>query len=604
MIKVFARFFLPMLLLLALVFYVIGVVETKHQLETAVIHGQAQIEVRQTNILNIVSPLIANNRYMSKSSLLHLNLTDSANRAKVLDDLMQFARVHRYFEQVRVIDTTGVEVMRINGFKDSIEVVSNQNLQDKNRRSYIKTAMTLKPDEFYVSPIELNREYDSLDIPYHAVARIISVITNDENNKRIGFFVTNISVENLMAALSTAQIADTAQVILLNYKGEGVFKQGNEVNYRFKDLSLSSSLEDTLPALWGAIKENTAGHVRYDNGVYVYKKLSLANRLLEKKSLDDISFSRPEHSELIIISYIPLSNNGILGGLAFEDQMLLLFLILVLIIGAVMLTYRKLREQKMYAEINNLNDELIKSQYALNTDRYKLENTVMELTRRNTQLKEFSHIISHNIRSPISGLTLLVDFLSQDQMTLTDEERQEITEKLVISTKTLNSLTEDLLETVSVLDQGELTVENLKLSKAIDKSKDILTEKILEANAAINVDTRAWDTIEYNRLYLESVVFNLLSNAIKYHDPKRKLIIDISTENIKGRKVLKMSDNGRGINLKWHGQNMFGLHKTFHRDVPGKGFGLFMTKTQIESMGGEIRVESEEGVGTTFIIVF
>ncbi len=603
MIKIFARFFLPVLLLLSLVFYIILMIEKRHQLNTAIINGTAQIEIREANILNIFTPLVASNNYMSRSSLLHSDFRDSTTKAEVLDDLSQFTKLHRYFEQVRIIDTLGKETMRINGFRDSLEVVPEEALQNKSHRDYFKTAMTLKTGEIYLSPIDLNKENNVIDIPYHAIARIISVIWDEEKNRKLGIFITNVSVENLMAAFTTARIADTVQIGLLNYKGEGVFRLKDDVQYYFKDIS-NYTLQDTLPELWRAIEKKPSGHLKTKDGVYVYSRFRLADLLNEGSSFEVMRFNRPGHSELILLTYIPIVSNNLLQVIPFENGILLLFLLLISLLAALMLSFRKHKEQKMYTQIGDLNDELIRSQYELNKDRLQLENTVKELSRRNTQLKEFSHIISHNIRSPIAGLTLLVDFLSGASNNLTDEERDEITEKLVISTKTLNDLAEDLLETVSILDEGELKMEELRLSAIIDKNKNILTNRIVEANATIKLDLEGWNTIEYNKLYLESIVFNLLSNAVKYRQPDRDLVVKITTEIENGKKVLKISDNGRGINMKWHGNNVFGLHKTFHRDIPGKGFGLFMTKTQIESLGGKISVESEEGVGSTFIIVF
>jgi sensor histidine kinase regulating citrate/malate metabolism len=62
-------------------------------------------------------------------------------------------------------------------------------------------------------------------------------------------------------------------------------------------------------------------------------------------------------------------------------------------------------------------------------------------------------------------------------------------------------------------------------------------------------------------------------------------------------------DNGLGIDLKKHGHRLFGLNNTFHRHPDSKGVGLYMTKTQIEAIGGSITVVSEEDKGTTFKII-
>jgi len=67
---------------------------------------------------------------------------------------------------------------------------------------------------------------------------------------------------------------------------------------------------------------------------------------------------------------------------------------------------------------------------------------------------------------------------------------------------------------------------------------------------------------------------------------------------------LLIKDNGLGINLEKHGEKLFGMYKTFHKNDDARGIGLFITKNQIESMGGSIEVESKVNVGTTFKINF
>jgi sensor histidine kinase regulating citrate/malate metabolism len=71
-----------------------------------------------------------------------------------------------------------------------------------------------------------------------------------------------------------------------------------------------------------------------------------------------------------------------------------------------------------------------------------------------------------------------------------------------------------------------------------------------------------------------------------------------------GQTELRASDNGRGIDMQLFGDELFGLHKTFHDHAEARGVGLFLVKTQIEATGGKITAESEVDKGTTFIIRF
>ncbi|MNE70964.1 Phytochrome-like protein cph1 [compost metagenome] len=103
---------------------------------------------------------------------------------------------------------------------------------------------------------------------------------------------------------------------------------------------------------------------------------------------------------------------------------------------------------------------------------------------------------------------------------------------------------------------------------------------------------------------MESIFHNLISNALKYKDGTRIPEIKIYTEIKNNCLFLHVKDNGLGIDLARHGDKIFGMHQVFHKHPNAKGIGLFMTKTQIESMDGKISVTSEVNVGTTFTVQF
>lgn len=67
---------------------------------------------------------------------------------------------------------------------------------------------------------------------------------------------------------------------------------------------------------------------------------------------------------------------------------------------------------------------------------------------------------------------------------------------------------------------------------------------------------------------------------------------------------MEVKDNGLGIDLKKHGENIFGIYQTFHSNNDSKGVGLYITKAQVVAMGGNIEVESTPDLGTIFTINF
>ena len=96
----------------------------------------------------------------------------------------------------------------------------------------------------------------------------------------------------------------------------------------------------------------------------------------------------------------------------------------------------------------------------------------------------------------------------------------------------------------------------------------------------------------------------LISNAIKYRSPERQLIVNIESYEEGNYSCLINKDNGLGIDLKKYRSRVFGLYNQFHDHVKGKGTGLYLVKAETEALGGNIQIESEVNIGTTFKIYF
>jgi PAS domain S-box-containing protein len=239
------------------------------------------------------------------------------------------------------------------------------------------------------------------------------------------------------------------------------------------------------------------------------------------------------------------------------------------------------------------------------TDRKKSElqlNKSFDLvTAQNKRLLNFSYIVSHNLRSHASNITSIVDFLSEAD---TLEERNEMIAHLKTVSLSLDETLNNLNDIISINTSINLIFEPLLLNAFIKRSIDVLSDQIVRKNAWIVNKVSNEIVINYNPAYIESIILNFLSNAIKYSHPDRQpeVIIDCVEEH--GKKVLIFQDNGIGIDLKKNGEKLFGLYKTFNGNADARGIGLFITKNQVEYMGGKIEVESELGKGTTFKIYF
>ncbi|BAO54199.1 ATP-binding protein [Nonlabens marinus] len=231
----------------------------------------------------------------------------------------------------------------------------------------------------------------------------------------------------------------------------------------------------------------------------------------------------------------------------------------------------------------------------------KLKNSNQILTNKNRQLSDFAQISAHNLRAPIGNLIFLSNFYKD-----TDDpaEKEELFGKVEVVAEHLDETIGILVDSLRIQNQIDLKKEFLYFENVLKTTKAILAGEILKTQAVITSDFSKAPSLEYHKVYMDSIFLNLIGNAIKYKALDRKPEIHISSKKTPKGIQLKVSDNGLGIDLKRQGKKIFGLHQTFHRHTNAKGIGLFMTKNQIESLGGTIEVESEPNKGSIFIINF
>ncbi|MFN5774313.1 PAS domain-containing protein, partial [Flavobacterium sp.] len=230
------------------------------------------------------------------------------------------------------------------------------------------------------------------------------------------------------------------------------------------------------------------------------------------------------------------------------------------------------------------------------------EQLIKELTQNNSDLKQFSYITSHNLRAPLSNLTGLLNLL--EDIEIEDYELKEILQGFSKSTQQLNDTVNDLVNIIIIKDSLAIDKEPIVIRDVFENIFNQLSFLISNLNPIIKLDVDKVNTLFLNRSYFESILLNLTTNALRYSDPCRQLKILVAAQNLGTETQITFKDNGLGIDLKRHRDKVFGLYQRFHDNPDSKGLGLYLVKSQVESMGGSITIDSEVGVGTTFTITF
>ena len=240
------------------------------------------------------------------------------------------------------------------------------------------------------------------------------------------------------------------------------------------------------------------------------------------------------------------------------------------------------------------------------TDEKKLEtekeHLIRELTQNNKDLKQFSYITSHNLRAPLSNLIGLLNLI--EDIPVDNPELEEIITGFTKSTHLLNETINDLVKVIIIKDNPSMQKEEVSLKEVFENVFSQLSFQIELHKPIIKLKFDKVPLLNTNKAYIESILLNLLTNSIKYKSENRKLKISIMAEQIDHQAILTFKDNGIGIDLERNRDKVFGLYQRFHNYPDSKGLGLYLVKSQVETMGGTISIDSEVNKGTTFTITF
>jgi len=228
---------------------------------------------------------------------------------------------------------------------------------------------------------------------------------------------------------------------------------------------------------------------------------------------------------------------------------------------------------------------------------------VAALHASNTELDEFAHLASHDLKAPLRVIENAVQWLEQDlEPHLTDDTRETL-ELLRGRVRRMRSFLDDLLEHSRI---GSKTGE----AGGVEVSgRDLATglKEMLAPPPGFTVEfTPEFEAIQVRQHPLQVVLINLISNAIKHHD-RSDGRVRVSAEPAEaGFYRITVADDGPGIDPRFH-DRIFGMFQTLRpRDeVEGSGMGLAIVRKHVTIAGGRIEVRSEgKGDGTRFIFTW
>ncbi|TDS17084.1 signal transduction histidine kinase [Maribacter caenipelagi] len=500
------------------------------------------------------------------------------------------------YDQFRFIDLEGKEFFRAERVGNDSIIISA--IQNKNYHPYVKAGLQLKRNQIYLSQISLNKENGEIEKPHKPVIRTVAPIFDNEQNQ-IGLVVINFKMKKILDQIKST--VEDKNVYLLDEDFRVITSSTIKEDLPYESGNKNSTID-------GILNTKAITHIRdstfVENGhIWSQQSIKLNGATFTYGSISNLPTEIVTPSNWLMALEIPPRLVKAVLQPVFES---LLIFNIISIIGLFVFSHiylkNRIEKEQFYKELESKNILLTRSKDQLEENNVMVNEMNNSLEIKNKQLSDFNYLISHNLRSPVTSMSVIVDMIRKEK---NPELLNQLLPKLDKVAKSITHLTEDINDYVAILDNKEIKIVDIDLKELILEVKHEFTETLLDNSGfEVQLNLAAWNHISYSKFYLQSIVHNFISNAIKYKRDNVDSHIQFESALENKQKVLYVRDNGIGLNLDRHGDNVFKLYKRFHRNISGKGMGLFLVKSQLEALNATITIDSKVGEGTTFKLIF
>ena len=263
-------FFLPACFPLLIALIVIYQREQVAELHLHQIRGAATVQVQADIVRRKLHVVRSDALSLAEQQILHTFLTTGDNHDELLQEYLHFARVNTQYCQIRLLDPSGNEVIRINTTPDSSETVALSELQAKGDRDYFRSAWAANRGAVMFSSFDLNEEHGEVEIPWRPVVRASTPVF-DANDKRVAVLVFNFLgqplFDQLQAVLEPGMPGESWLV-----DGKGYYLKGPAPERSWgAQQGVGPTFATDHPEAWSFIGSKAKGQEKTAHGLYSYQ---------------------------------------------------------------------------------------------------------------------------------------------------------------------------------------------------------------------------------------------------------------------------------------------------------------------------------------------
>ena len=334
--RTFLGYLLPFAFLLTAGFGIFMAIDHRHNRELVAANEEVQIELAKKSLVRDFEQILpdinilVNERHVQR----FIAQGDETSRRLMIEELESFALQKRLYRAIRYLDLSGQELARVDYQDGTLHVVPRDQLQNKADRYYFRDSLSLAMGELYISPIDLNIEHGSIQIPHEPTIRF-SMPAYDSNGIKRGVLVLNYKAELMLRHFDEMLTRSAGHVALLNDQGYWLrsHKKAWEWGFAFGN---DHTFARSHPAAWQAIKSQDKGQILDDSGMFTYTTI-YPLKFIGGYSADEVEDQHighhhvdPESYQWKIVSDVPLSvffrdlEENLLGALGIAWLTLLL----------------------------------------------------------------------------------------------------------------------------------------------------------------------------------------------------------------------------------------------------------------------------------------
>ncbi|MBI2241471.1 MAG: response regulator [Magnetospirillum gryphiswaldense] len=589
----FLILFIPSALVTGIGGVVYGKAEIQLQIERRALAETSSVDVGNLAIRETLHAIASDIIYLANLPRLKaaLDTPSAENMALLSDNLSIFMDSFAIYDQVRWIDFSGKERMRLNFDRKEGRswVVPEGQLADKSNRYYFQNALSLAPRSIYLSPFDLNVENESIELPVKPTLRLATPAV-DSSGRRKGVIVINYLGDKLLDTFSASSRRMHANLMLLDGDGFWLRSPNPEQEWGFMFNRQDDRFGVSNPKVWGLIQSQNLGQVQLDDGVWTWQRIYPVDEVKRAGRLNAAARVTPDISQKndyvwTIVTHVPRSeirqiSFSVWKGLAFPFT--LFGSILFLGCWTLALFHQRIRK--------------------LNT---VLERRADAAEAAGNAKAAFLANMSHEIRTPMNAVLGLTYLLQQRAL---KPEEKDLVSKIGIAGRSLLAIINDILD-FSKIEAGRLELEHTKfrLQDVLDNVGAIMAASACDKDIELVVGAAPADS---NHLMgdpsrLQQILVNLTSNAIKFTESGEVSLQVQRMARDGGGACLRFSVCDTGIGIPQDKQslifsNFSQADMTTARRFGGTGLGLSISRHLVQMMGGEIGVTSQPGAGSEF----